>query len=243
MTSGIKFFTDGFSLINQKGIRRFVYIPLLVNCILFGAAFYWLIGQTDKMLEFANSWLPDWLAWLNVLVTPLIVITFFVVFAFLFTTIANFIAAPFHGLLASKVEEKLNPKLAAKAPQEFKLLNEIGRTLKREWQKQLYFLPRALGFLLLFFILPIGGQILWFLFIAWTMALQYCDFAFDNHKVPFYKMRAVLRQNKLNCFGFGVITSLCSMIPLVNMIVMPIAVCGATKFWVEELAAQTYSEN
>ncbi|MCU4676143.1 sulfate transporter CysZ [Catenovulum sp. 2E275] len=235
MSSGVQCFFDGFSLINKKGIRRFVYIPILINLVLFGLTFWWLLGQTDLISQWVIGWVPDWLSWLTVLILPVMIVGFFVLFIFLFTSISNFIAAPFHGLLASKVEMMLSPQLAQQADSEFKLTQEIGRTLKREWQKLAYYLPRALGYFILFLFLPVGGQIIWFLFIAWMMAIQYLDFPFDNHQVSFSQMRDQLWRKKSSSFSFGIIVSLFSMIPIINLIVMPVAVCGATKLWVEKM--------
>ncbi|EWH08877.1 sulfate transport protein CysZ [Catenovulum agarivorans DS-2] len=233
MNLGFNALIDGFRLINQKGIRRFVYLPILLNLFLFGGAFYWMWQQIDKISQFIVGWVPDWLAWLNFLVIPFMLVCFFALFIFLFTAISNFIAAPFHGLLAAKVEHKLNPQIANQAPSEFKLSSEISRTLKREWTKQLYFIPRAIGFFILFMLIPIVGQLVWFLFIAWMMAIQYCDFCFDNHQIDFHRMRTTLSKSKFVTFSFGGFVSLLSMLPLVNLIIMPAAVCGATKLWVE----------
>ncbi|WP_017445542.1 sulfate transporter CysZ [Gayadomonas joobiniege] len=241
MTSGSSALFKGFSLISQKGIRRYVYVPILINFIMFASAFYWMVQKTDEVSAWVVGLLPDWLSWLNLLVLPLAIISFFVMFIFFFTTLANFIAAPFHGLLASKVEAKLNPQLAVRGENNFTLMQEIGRALGREWQKQMYFLPRMLGFLILLFILPVIGQILWFLFVAWMMAVQYCDFCFDNHAVSFKKMRETLNQQKGDCFGFGITTSLLSMLPFVNLIIMPVAVCGATVLWCEKLHHRVYN--
>jgi len=114
-------------------------------------------------------------------------------------------------------------------------VKDIPRTLGREFAKLAYYIPRALGFLLLFFILPVFGQILWFLFSAWMMAIQYCDYPFDNHKVAFKDMRRTLNQSRGNCFSFGIGVSIFSMIPIVNFLVMPVAICGATAMWVDNL--------
>lgn len=59
--------------------------------------------------------------------------------------------------------------------------------MKREWQKLAWYLPRAIVLLILYFIPGIGqtvAPVLWFLFSAWMLAIQYCDYPFDNHKVP-----------------------------------------------------------
>jgi CysZ protein len=108
--------------------------------------------------------------------------------------------------------------------------------MKREWQKFAWYLPRAIVLLLLYFIPGIGqtvAPVLWFLFSAWMLAIQYCDYPFDNHKVPFKEMRTALRTRKVANMQFGALTSLFTMIPFLNLFIMPVAVCGATAMWVD----------
>ena len=47
-------------------------------------------------------------------------------------------------------------------------------------------------------------------------------------------MLAWLRSKRWACMGFGGMTYLALMIPLVNVLMMPAAVAGATLFWVRE---------
>jgi len=231
--SGIDYFLMGFSLIQTKGLKRFVFIPLLVNLLLFSVAFYFIYQELEFWLGQINAWVPDWLTWLNYLLWPLAIIAVLVAFSFVFNTLANWIAAPFNGLLSEKVELHLTGQaLGAGGPLE--IIKDIPRTLGREWKKLAYYLPRALGFLLLFFLLPVIGQVIWFLFTAWMMAVQYCDYPFDNHKVPFSQMRQQLNQNKTQSFSFGIMVTFFAMIPVVNFLVMPVAICGATAMWVDK---------
>ena len=65
------------------------------------------------------------------------------------------------------------------------------------------------------------------------MAIQYADYPFDNHKVSFLTMRKTLATRFGKNITFGMIISFCTTIPLVNFIIMPIAVCGATAAWVD----------
>jgi CysZ protein len=58
------------------------------------------------------------------------------------------------------------------------------------------------------------APVLWFLFSAWMLAIQYCDYPFDNHKVPFKEMRTALRSQKVANMQFGALTSLFTMIPV-----------------------------
>lgn len=72
------------------------------------------------------------------------------------------------------------------------------------------------------------APVLWFLFSAWMLAIQYCDYPFDNHKVSFADMRRALRQHKTDNLQFGALVSLFTMIPILNLVILPVAVCGAT---------------
>ena len=65
------------------------------------------------------------------------------------------------------------------------------------------------------------------------MCIQYSDYAFDNHKVSFKIMSETLKQHRSKNFTFGATVLLCTMIPLLNIVIMPIAVCGATAMWVD----------
>ncbi|RDV26099.1 sulfate transporter CysZ [Alteromonas aestuariivivens] len=236
--SGFGYFALGFTLIRTKGIKRFVFIPLAVNLILFATAFYFLFGQIEWGITYLIDLVPQWLGWLKsalgFVLWPLAIVTVLLVFALVFGTLANWIAAPFNGVLAEKVERHLTGRPMGDDGL-FSLLKDIPRTLSRELSKLLWYLPRAIGFLLIFLFLPVFGQVIWFLFNAWMMAIQYCDYPYDNHKVPFDVMRAHLGRHKSKAFGFGIMVNIFSLIPVVNFIVMPVAICGATAFWVREL--------
>jgi CysZ protein len=235
--SGARYFLYGFELIRLKGIKRFVFIPLAINLILFSIAFYFIFLELNYYMEIMVQWLPSWLEWLSSLLWPFIVVTILILFSFLFSTAANWIAAPFNGLLSEKIEELLIGR-QNKNGSAVDIVKDIPRTLSREWQKLAYYLPRLVGFFLLMWLLPVVGQIIWFLFVAWMMAIQYKDYPFDNHKVSFKIMKKELKQNKSLSYSFGITVALFSMIPIVNFIVMPVAICGATALWVDKYREQ-----
>ncbi len=236
--SGFSYFLSGFSLITTKGLKRFVFIPLIVNLLLFSVAFYFLYGQIGEGITWLMGLIPEWLGWLKSFITfilwPIAVISVLLIFALIFGTLANWIAAPFNGILSDKVERHLTGKPIGDEGL-MSSIKDVPRMLGRELAKLIWYVPRAIVFLLLFLLLPVIGQVLWFMFNAWMMAIQYCDYPYDNHKVPFRVMRYHLGQHKGKCFSFGVGVSLFSLVPLLNFIVMPVAICGATAMWVEHL--------
>ncbi|MBP8174157.1 MAG: sulfate transporter CysZ [Aeromonadaceae bacterium] len=233
--NSIQYLLDGWHLIRQPGLRLFVILPLLTNLLLFSGGVYYLFSSLDAMTQSILSKLPEWLAWLSYLIWPLAIISAMLVFFFLFGILANLIAAPFNGLLAEQVEARLTGQPAPDSSVA-SLLKDIPRIFAREWQKLKYYLPRALLCLLLFWI-PVIGQtlapIIWFALSAWMAVIQYCDYPFDNHKIPFNQMKQSLGQHKWHNMGFGALITCCTMIPVVNFFIMPIAVCGATALWVD----------
>lgn len=236
--AGFNYLFKGLSLLTTPGLRRFVWFPFLVNLLLFGGVFFYLTQQLDSWQHAINEYLPSWLVWLSELLLPLVIIAMMLTVYFLFTGLANWISAPFNGILSEKVEQYLTQQHTDDTSVK-QVIKDIPRVLFRELQKLIYFIPRFLVFIVLFFILPVAGQILWFAFTAWVLAIQYSDYPFDNHKVSFKEMRQILSQHKSMAFGFGAAITLLTFIPIVNFIVMPAAVCGATVMWVEQLKPKT----
>ncbi len=234
-TSGIGYLFKGLSLSFKSGTRRFILIPLLINLILFGGAFTYVIHHLSQWIDGGLQQLPSWLHWLSYLLWPLLMLGVLVICAYIFSTVANWIAAPFYGLLAESLEAKL---LGKPAPDTTwgELIKDIPRIFYREWIKLKYYLPKAIG-LLIFMWIPVVGHILgpifWFVFSAWMMTLQYADYPFDNHKISFDDMRTQLKTQRWTSLGFGSSVMVGMLIPIVNIFVMPAAVCGATLMWVE----------
>lgn len=234
--SGFGYFLHGLELALTPGIRQFVILPLLANVLLVGGALFYLFSHLDVWIDYWLGQLPEFLSWLSYLLWPLLVLTILATFSYFFSTLANFVAAPFNGLLAEKVEvyltgQKINDDgmLA--------VVKDTPRILAREWRKLVYVLPKAIGLFLLLLIPALGqtvGPVLWFIFTAWILAIQYCDYPFDNHKVPFNEMRYNLKQKQGKAYSFGALVSVFTTIPVLNLIVMPVAVCGATSMWVAE---------
>ncbi|MCG6214869.1 sulfate transporter CysZ [Vibrio furnissii] len=241
--SGLGYFFYGFDIAVSPGIRRFVLMPLLANILLVGGALYYLFSHLDSWI---NNWMgqiPDWLSWLSYLLWPLLVITILATFSYFFSTLANFIAAPFNGLLAEKVEEKLTGQ-KVNDDGVLAVVKDVPRIMSREWRKLVYVLPKAIGLFILLLIPALGqtlGPILWFIFTAWMLAIQYCDYPFDNHKVSFNDMRNSLKQKQGKAYTFGMLVSVLTTIPIINLFVMPVAVCGATAMWVHEFRGQYVS--
>ncbi|MCK5918407.1 MAG: EI24 domain-containing protein, partial [Cocleimonas sp.] len=105
--AGIGYLFQGLSLISKKGIRPFVVIPLLVNIGVFSFAIWMAKAQFDGIMARLLGWLPSWLSWVEYLLYPLFAVVILIAIYYVFTLIANLIAAPFNSLLAERVEMHL----------------------------------------------------------------------------------------------------------------------------------------
>ena len=59
------------------------------------------------------------------------------------------------------------------------------------------------------------------------------DYPLGNHDILFKQTRSLVKTQRMKCLGFGGIISAFTMIPIVNFFVMPVAVAGATAFYVD----------
>lgn len=231
---GLQYFFEGFSIMMRPGLRKFVFLPIIINILILGGAFIWLFFKVDGWVDYFLSYLPSWLHWLSYILWPIILASIILVFGYFFSTLANIIASPFNGLLAEMVEVELSGKPAKEMPWN-DFIKDVPRMITREFVRLGYSLPRMLVLLVISFIpiINIVSPVLWFLFGSWMMVIQYCDYAFDNHKISFTDMKDRLKSDRMNNMPFGVLVSILTMIPIVNLFIMPAAVCGATAMWVD----------
>ncbi|MBD2858757.1 sulfate transporter CysZ [Spongiibacter sp. KMU-158] len=233
--SGPQYFFRGFSLLKLPGIRLFVILPLLVNTIILGGLSYLSLSWIGSWINKIINWLPEWLGFLSWLLWPLAVILVLAIIMYIFSSIANLIAAPFNGLLAEKLEEHLTGKEVTARETIGQAIASFPRSIGREFSKLGYYLIFALLTLIASFIISPAAPILWFCLNAWMMAVEYCDYPMDNHKLSFKEARSRIGGQRATSFSFGALVMLGTMVPILNLFVMPAAVSGGTLMWVERL--------
>jgi CysZ protein len=235
--TGFGYALTGLRLLSRPGLRRFIILPVLINCLVFALLLWGGIRLFDDFMAWmlpADSWLIhlEWLLW------PLFAIAAVILVFYSFTLVANLLAAPFNGLLAEQVEALLSGRPAPAGGGWGQLAKEFLPGLAGELRKLSYFLLRALPLLVLFLIpgLNLAAPFLWLAFGAWYLALEYAGFPMDNHGLGFAEQHARLRRIRLNALGFGAGVTLLMTVPGLNLVAMPAAVAGATALWVRELA-------
>lgn len=228
--AGARHALQGFSLISKPGIRGFVVIPLVINIVLFAGAIFGVSSLLDTAIErYLDSW-PEWIQWVVwLLFAVLAAITVF----FTFTLIANIVASPFNGMLAEAVERHLSDDLTEVPFSMKRMLADFRRTIVAELRKLLYIALRALPLLVLSIIpgLNVGAPLLWLLFGAWMLCLEYLDCPLGNHSAFFPAVIEEMRARRRLALGFGGVMTVMTMIPVLNFLAMPVGVAGATSLY------------
>lgn len=228
---------SAFKTLLHPGYRKFILIPLAANFILFIILTGILITLFSDVIDIALNYIPNWLhfmAWVFWLVFGLSVL---LLYGLSFTFISNLIAAPFNGLLAEKIQRDNGIPI----PEGESTLRLVLRTLWREVIKLSYFISYGLGIaLVLAFIswIPFVNllvPILAFLWGSWCISIQYLDYGADNCQQDFNDLRKLAKRPLFHTFSFGGTVTLLTMIPVVNIFVMPLAVAAGTQFWVKDI--------
>jgi len=221
----------------QPGVRIYAVMPLLINTVLFASLIWFGYEQFSPLVDYMMSGVPAifnflrWIIWI-------IISTFTAIFIFFtFTPIANIVAAPFNALLSEKIEIRLTGKTIGANSSFMKMARD---SFLSQIRKLVYIIFWS-AVLLLISLIPLvnfAAPFLWVIFGSWLLSLEYLDYPMGNHELNFTRQRQILAARKGLSLGFGSSVMVLTSIPLLNFIVMPVAVAGATVLWVEQLEGE-----
>lgn len=230
LLTGIRTFTDGAQLMRQPRLLRFAWIPALLSLAIIWAGLWFAFSYITEFSDFLVAQMPSWLGFLSFILTPLLYLLGLLTGAWLFGLVAILIASPLLGDLSLAVEQHTTPATAPQAPA---FLPGLVAALRREGRKLLYHLPRLLGVAVLSVIPVINtlSPLLWLVFGAWTLAVQFADYPAENRGLAFTDTLQRLRRARWTALGFGACATIALAIPILNFILVPVAVVGGTLLW------------
>lgn len=259
--SGFQYAVDGFKLIKHTSVRKYVMVPMAINIAIFSLGLWYAISAFSGYMQAMPSMFPDslelagWLSWvesgyqwflslfgwIEYLLWGLFALLFLLIVFYGFTVVANLISAPFNGFFSAAVERLLLGEAIDPGHIDRSMTEEVKVALVGETRKMLYtlkcLLPLLLLFLILFF-LPLANSlipVIWFLFGAWMLSINYADYPMGNHGLVFSQEKDILKQRRRLSIGFGSAIMLMTMVPVLNFFAVPVGVAGATKLFHERL--------
>ena len=230
LAGGIRAFLDGGRAVRAPGLGRYIWLPALVSLVVIVAGLILAFGYIGELSRWLTGMLPEWLGFLGLILTPLLYLLGILAGAWLFGFLAVLISSPFLGDLSIAVERA---EFASGPEQPPTLWQGAVGALGRELRKLGYYLPRLLAAFVITLIpvINIAAPLVWLVFGAWTLAIQFCDYPNENRGRPFGDTVALLKRHRGAALGYGACATVALAIPLVNFLLIPVAVAGGTILW------------
>lgn len=214
---------QALQLLGDKRLRVYLIIPFLINATLYSLAFYFGYQTVASLID---NLIPAWLHWLNWILWPLFLISFLLLGFFSFTLLANLIAAPSYSRLSAKTLEIMGGQQVAKTEQSF------SKVLLAELKRTRYILMRLvpLGLLFLIPVLNLLAPVLWTLFTAWGIAMEFMAYPLEERGLLFTEQTQFLQQRRISVLTFGGIIAFGMAVPILNLFICQLAVITATLY-------------
>lgn len=217
----------------------YVLVPLLINLILGGVLYAWLLGQGLQAIDLWIGGLPDWLLAIVVaFLRGLLIVILLIVIGFLLVQFGTILGAPWYGVLSEKLEHLRLGALPTVPNHPLRVVRDIWRAVLFEGKKLL--LAIAIGTLLLGLgLVPGVGPLVtgtgWLGLTVLLICLDFLDAPLERRYLSFRGKLGVIVRGLPGTFLFGLVCLGLVSIPLVNLVTLPLCVAGGTLFFCDQL--------
>lgn len=236
--AGVQDLVRGLAMITEPGLRRYAVLPLILSVLAFVVLLALSIHFFGDFTGWVAGLLPQWLAWAVWLLWIGFAALFVFGFYFGFTLMIGLVGLPFFMTLANAVERRLTGRVP-EVRHGMLYLIAVGtvRQVPRlgylfGWLLAVLLVSVVLGFIPLINALTAP---IWFLFGAWAFAVMMSDFPLGARNYTWRHQHRLIRQNGARVLGFGVACSFMTLVPVLNLFLLPAATAGITALWVETL--------
>lgn len=224
-------------LATQRQLRRLAMMPLAVNIVIFlvgvPLAVWGTISLVGGLVHGSGFWGDLMRGVAQVLAAVAVIFASF----FLFVIIGNIVAAPFNSKLSAAVEAHLT---GVSPSGNTTVLTDATRSVTTALGRLVMFLLLYPPIFLTQFI-PIVGVLLQpllaALYAAFMLSIDFSDFAFERHIDRFGRKVGFVWRRKPLYLGFGLVAVAMAIVPIINLLLLPVGVVAATILYIEETAA------
>jgi CysZ protein len=246
LARGMRLLFEGLRLlVATRSLWVLAAIPVTICVLALTLAGWGLFGNAALIHETITSWLPayevvNWYQWLWLGPTKLFFkLTGYLLFALacgfaliIALLISNILSAPFLDALSQKVERIVTGDVAGSGDSGLSAIaREARRTISNEVQRLLFFIA-IWGVVSLGGVLIPGGQLIappiLMLFTAIFLPLDYAGHVLDRKQISFARRRNWVSQNFSTMLGFGSMALAISLVPGLNLLLLPTMVVAGT---------------
>lgn len=227
-------------LLGNLKLAPLLIIPVLINTVLFAVSAYFFITHADAVLEWlwakpADSGVLEQVTLVLWYVLYVLAILFSVAISYVIVLmIGGIVASPFHDILSEATERLLLGGQVREDGAEESGFSLLLEALRSVWSNVVIagsYFALLIPILLLNFI-PLVGTVLatalGMLLSAYFVAMEYCDPLLERRATPRKQKSGLIREHIWFAGAFGLGTNFLLLVPLLNFLLMPIAVMGGT---------------
>jgi CysZ protein len=185
---------------------------------------------TPKLADYFTAWLgngsENWYSFFHIISYGIVMVGLFFFIYFFFVGLASIISIPFMDFLSSKIESELGEPDDA----------PFWVAFRRGILSTLLVMLRMLMVLcvsLPLFLIPVVGSILYFLINAWYFAYGYLDYPMGRKGWSFKEKKQFMIFHKREQLILGSFIYAFSLVPLLNLFVIPLATAAATLLFIK----------
>ncbi|HLL62571.1 MAG TPA: EI24 domain-containing protein [Propionibacteriaceae bacterium] len=207
-------------------------IPPAITSVIFIGVLVAVILQVERIVDwltpFADAWSPGVATTVRVLVGVALVAGLVLIMVISFTALTLALGSPIYDKLSESVEREFGPVPQLDEPVRTGAVRAVRQTSAMIGTSALVALPLfAVGFI------PVVGQtvvpVVSAAFGGWMLGLELTGPAFERrNRLTIAERRAAMRKQRARVLGFAVPTFLLLAIPLVGVLVFPIATAAGT---------------
>lgn len=230
--TGVAYLPRGAGMILRR--RRLMLLgvaPALVTAVLLLAGLVALVWFADDLViwatPFADDWGSPWPTVFRVALGAALVIGFSVVGVLLFAAITLTVGGPWYDRIAEEIDQSLGRVARVERP----WWQQLGGGLTDSIRLIVLSVLAAIPLLVVGFV-PVVGQLVAAVVGAtiggWLLALELVGVPYEIRGMRLADRRRALRARRARALGFGIPVYLLCLVPLLAILVLPIAVAGGT---------------
>ena len=240
MKRAVTEFLAGFALLG-RGLRLMVRrprlfglgaIPPAITSLVFIGILAALFSQLDPMVAwmtpFADSWSPETRVLIRVLIGTALVAGLVLIMVITFTALTLAIGSPIYDKLSEAVEREFGPVPELTEP----LATGAGRAVRHSVILIGVSVLVTLPLFLVGFVPGLGQTVVPVVsaaFGGWMLGIELVGSTFERRGLlNLTDRRVAMRRRRARVLGFGIPTFLLLAIPLVGVVVFPVATAGGT---------------
>lgn len=222
---GLSVFAEGAGIfLRFPSLMIYGLISMLLTIICFVAMVFVAIYSTEYCIDTVSSWLEldTWSTILRWLTYAGFTVGFFFFIFFTFVTFSSIISIPFMDMLSAGIERRLSPH-DEDASFWFGIKKGIASSTVMMF-KMLLIMIVSLPLLLI----PMVGTVVYFLINAWYAGFGYLDFPMGRRGWTYKEKCEFMKHAKKSQLMFGSVIYGMTMIPILNLVIIPWATAAGT---------------